>query len=93
MGQKANPKSLRLGISDDWESTWYDFYNYSDKVMQDYVIRNYLTNELSRCGVSSIRINRKSDQIEVIVTVSRPGVIFGKNSIDLDLIRLDLSKK
>jgi small subunit ribosomal protein S3 len=93
MGQKANPKSLRLGISDDWESTWYDFYNYSDKVMQDYVIRNYLNNEFSRCGVSSIRINRKSDQIDVIVTVSRPGVIFGKNSMDLDLIRLDLSKK
>ena len=28
MGQKTNPKILRLGIVDNWDSIWYDNYDY-----------------------------------------------------------------
>tara|TARA_B100000427_G_scaffold138364_1_gene115102 strand:+ start:3454 stop:4119 length:666 start_codon:yes stop_codon:yes gene_type:complete len=92
MGQKANPKALRLGITDDWDSTWYDFYNYSDKLLEDFKIRNFLKSELSRAGISSINILRKSDQLEVNVICARPGIIFGKTGIDLEIVNEQLSK-
>mgnify|MGYP001437545192 CR=1 FL=1 len=41
MGQKTNPKALRLGINEDWDSVWFDFHNYGDKVYQDFIIRNF----------------------------------------------------
>ena len=64
MGQKVNPKAFRLGITEEWDSTWYDSRNYSDKVMEDFKIRSYLKVELARAGVSRIQVLRKSDQLE-----------------------------
>ncbi len=93
MGQKAKPKSLRLGITDDWDSIWYDTYNYNKKVLEDFKIRNYLKAEFSRAGVSSITVKRKSDQIEVNVHVARSGMIFGKAGLDIEFITADLKKK
>ncbi|RAP26445.1 30S ribosomal protein S3 [Candidatus Marinamargulisbacteria bacterium SCGC AG-333-B06] len=93
MGQKTNPKALRLGITQDWDSTWYDFYNYSDKVLEDFNIRNFLKTELSRAGVSLIKIRRKSDQLEINIVCARPGIIFGKTGINLDIVNEELRKK
>tara|TARA_B100000427_G_scaffold329816_1_gene348088 strand:+ start:3445 stop:4116 length:672 start_codon:yes stop_codon:yes gene_type:complete len=93
MGQKTNPKALRLGITQGWDSTWYDFYNYSDKVLEDFKIRNFLKTELSRAGVSLIDIKRKSDQLEINVVCARPGIIFGKTGLDLEVINEQLRKK
>ena len=93
MGQKTNPKVLRLGIVEDWDSIWYDQSNYKNKIMQDFTIRNFINKELNRCGISKIKILRKSDHLEIIVHVARPGIIFGKSSIDLDLITSDLKQK
>ena len=36
MGQKANPKSLRLGITEDWDSVWFNLENYSENVLEDF---------------------------------------------------------
>ena len=92
MGQKVNPKGFRLGVTETSDSVWYDFENYSDKVYEDYIIRNFIKKELNRAAISSIQIKRKSDNIEVIVHSARTGVIFGKTGIDLDLLALDLKK-
>ncbi len=93
MGQKTNPKALRLGIADEWDSVWYDSANYSKKIMQDFIIRNYLNEELSRAAVTKIKILRKSDHLEIVPVVARPGVIFGKTNIDLELITKELRDK
>lgn len=92
MGRKVNPKGFRLGFTEDWESIWYDFKNYDTKVFEDFKIRNFLKVELDRAGISEIKILRKADQLVVNVTVARPGLIFGKSSIDLNIITESLKK-
>ena len=92
MGQKSNPHGLRLGIVKDWDYTWFATDNYAANVLEDFNIRNFITNELSRAGISKINIKRKSDYVELIVKVARPGIIFGKSGIDIDLITADVSK-
>ncbi len=42
MGQKVNPISNRLGIIKGWDSNWYGEKNYTDKILEDYKIREYL---------------------------------------------------
>ena len=92
MGQKVNPKGFRLGVTEESDSIWYDFDNYSEKVYEDFIIRNFIKKELSRAAISAIQIKRKSDNIEVVVHSARTGVIFGKSGIDIDLLSLDLKK-
>jgi small subunit ribosomal protein S3 len=92
MGQKVNPKSFRLGITEECDSVWYDIKNYSSKVHEDYIVRNFLKTELSRAAISNIQIKRKSDNIEINVTSARTGVIFGKSGIDMELLTNDLKK-
>ena len=93
MGQKVNPKSFRLGISDEYDSVWFDLDNYSNKIYEDFQIRLYIKRELQRAGVIKIQILRKTEQIEVKVTVSRSGVVFGKKGLDLSVIKEDLKRK
>ena len=92
MGQKTNPKSFRLGITQEWDSVWFNLDNYSDNVLEDFKIRDFLSTELQRAGVSNIVIFRKAEQTEANVTVSRPGIIFGKSGLDLDIVKKQLSK-
>tara|TARA_B100000586_G_scaffold22942_1_gene15177 strand:+ start:2459 stop:3127 length:669 start_codon:yes stop_codon:yes gene_type:complete len=93
MGQKVNPKLMRLGIVKDWENTWFAIDDYPSLVLEDFYIRNLLRSELSRAAVSDIKINRMSDYIEIIVKVARPGVIFGKNGLDLNVYKEDFMKR
>ena len=80
MGQKSNPKGIRLGISVDWDASWFaESDRYSLLLLEDYKIRTYIRSEFLRAGVSNIKINRKSDYTEVVVTIARPGILFGKN--------------
>ena len=93
MGQKTNPKALRLGIIQDWEANWYAESDYSLYVIEDYQIRNFLGEELKKTGVAKIEINRKSGYTEAKVHVSRMGVVMGKRGVDIALLSKELSKK
>lgn len=49
MGQKVNPISLRLEKTNrHFDSCWYDDYNYTDLLLQDYKINNYLKTVLDQ---------------------------------------------
>ena len=93
MGQKANPKALRLGIVEDWESTWYSEKNYGKYIMDDILIRSYLKSEMKNGGVSSIKIYRSSDKINVVVRVTRAGVVLGKGGENVNRYTEYLSRK
>ncbi|MDY5042615.1 MAG: 30S ribosomal protein S3, partial [Candidatus Cryptobacteroides sp.] len=55
MGQKTNPISNRIGITRGWDSNWCGG-NYAEKIAEDFEIRKYLTNRLSKASLSKIVI-------------------------------------
>jgi len=58
MGQKANPKSARLGIVYNWNSRWY-FSNkklFRQSLIADSKLRKVLMEKLSYAGVTQIDI-------------------------------------
>jgi small subunit ribosomal protein S3 len=92
MGQKANPISNRLGIIKGWDSNWYGGKKYSEKLVEDYRIREYLTARLSKASISKIVIERTLKLITVTVNTARPGIIIGKGGQEVDKLKEELRK-
>jgi small subunit ribosomal protein S3 len=99
MGQKINPRGLRLNITRTWESNWFaEGQKYSDFLIEDLRIRNHIyTKILRRKGfdkveISDIRIKRFPDSVNVYIYTSRPGVLIGKKGSDIELLKNDIKK-
>jgi small subunit ribosomal protein S3 len=84
VGQKTHPLGFRLGITQKHRSSWFELKeSYPEILEEDYKIRTYLEKSLSSAGISKIEIHRKSDQIELEIHTSRPGVIVGLSLIHI----------
>ena len=92
MGQKVNPTGFRIGVTEDWRSRWYADKNYATNLANDLEIREFLNKQLSRAAVSKVESERAGDQIKVIVTTARPGVVIGKKGAEIDALRKKLEK-
>jgi len=92
MGQKVHPTVFRLGISTDYSSKWYanskDFSNY---LLDDYRIRDYLKKKLKNASVSKIVIERPTKEAIVNIYTSRPGIVIGKKGEDIEIFRNKIS--
>lgn len=92
MGQKANPIGSRLGIVRGWDSNWYGEKDFSDKLIEDQKIRNYLNARINKGGISKIVIERTLNRITISIHTSRPGIIIGKGGGEVDKIREEIKK-
>ncbi len=93
MGQKVNPIGLRLGIVKTWESRWYAGKHYSNYILEDYNIRNFLKKKLYHAGISKIEIERSSKRIRLRIFTARPGIVIGKKGSEIALLKKELEKK
>ena len=74
MGQKVNPYGFRLGITTDWKSRWIaDKKEYTEFLIEDWKIRDYLRKQLERAAVSRVEIERTRDRLRIDVHTARPG--------------------
>ena len=88
MGQKVHPHGMRLGIVKDFNAKWYaDKTEYSKYLIQDLKVREFLEKKLKNAAVSSITIERPSQNINVIIHTARPGIVIGKKGEDIDRMR------
>ena len=93
MGQKVDPRGLRLGVNKDWQSQWYaEKEDYVKALNSDIKIREFLTKELKDAAVSEILIERKPNRVEVKISTARPGVIIGRGGEDIEKLRNKIKK-
>jgi small subunit ribosomal protein S3 len=92
MGQKINPVSFRLGIIKGWDSNWYGGKTFSDKLVEDEKIRNYIYARIPKGGISKIVIERTIKRITLTINTARPGVVIGKGGTEVDKIKEELKK-
>ena len=93
MGQKVHPRGLRLGIIEDWDSTWFAGKGtYKDLFEEDMKVRKYLKVALYRAGISRIIIRRRGGQIEIDLYAAKPGLIIGKGGREVSVHRDELAK-
>ena len=93
MGQKVDPRGLRLGMSKNWESNWFaEKQDYVKKLNSDIKIREFLSKRLKDALVSEINIERKADRVDVKIFTARPGVIIGHGGDDIEKLRKEIKK-
>ncbi|MCL2057860.1 MAG: 30S ribosomal protein S3 [Oscillospiraceae bacterium] len=93
MGQKVNPHGLRVGIIKDWDTKWYsDKKGFSDLLIEDVKIRQFIKKKLYISGVSRIEIERAANKIKVIVSTAKPGLVIGKGGAGMDILRNELEQ-
>ena len=92
MGQKVNPHGLRVGVIKDWDSKWYAEGDFSDFLVEDYNIRNFLKKKLYNAGIAKIEIERASDRVKVIIYTAKPGVVIGKGGAEIEKIKGEVQK-
>lgn len=93
MGQKIHPLGFRIGISKDWSSRWFaDMKSYSIYLLEDQKIREFLKKKFDAAGLKSIEIERSVNEINIIVKVSKPGVVIGKGGAGVEEVEKELKK-
>ena len=93
MGQKMHPHGLRVGVIKDWDSKWYaDSKNFSDYLVEDKKIREYVKKKLYVSGISKIEIERTAKSVKVNVYTAKPGLVIGKGGALVEGLKADLQK-
>jgi small subunit ribosomal protein S3 len=92
MGQKINPVGFRLGIVRGWDSNWYGGKTFSDKLVEDHKIREYVNARIPKGGIAKVVIERTLKRITLTIHTARPGVVIGKGGNEVDKIKEELKK-
>jgi small subunit ribosomal protein S3 len=93
MGQKINPRSMRLQLDHDWQSHWYADKGYAANLIEDLKIRRALEKKFTfRAGVARIDLERSPNQVIVTIFTSKPGVVIGRGGSGAEEIKTMLAK-
>ena len=93
MGQKVNPKGLRVGVIKDWDSRWFaDKKDFSDYLVEDHKIRELIKKESFSAGISSIAIERASNKIKLTINTAKPGMVIGRQGAGVEELKNKLEK-
>ena len=85
MGQKINPTGFRTGVNQAHKATWFANYSaYSEVLKEDYKIRKFFDKKFgsiySKAGIAKLEIQRKVNQLELIIHAARPKAIAAENN-------------
>ena len=77
MGQKTHPIGFRLGIIKDWHATWFAARkkDYQTLFLEDLKIRNAISAMYEDAGISSVDIERDSNDLTITIHTARPGIV------------------
>ena len=93
MGQKVNPTGIRLGITKEHTSVWYaDKEQYSEYLLNDLEVRDYLRKRLAQASISRIEIERPAQTARITIHTARPGIVIGKKGEDVERLRQELTR-
>lgn len=88
MGQKVNPRSFRLESTKNWDSRWFaDKKRYKNLLLEDFKVRKALMLRLKSSGIAKVEIARSISSIDVILHVSRPGIVIGRGGSGLEELK------
>ena len=88
MGQKANPKGLRVGVTRDWDSKWYSRKDYAKYLHEDLAIKKAIRSELASAAVSKVRVERQGENdIRIFVETAFPSRVIGRKGAEVTRLR------
>lgn len=94
MGQKVDPRGLRLGITRTWDSIWYaDKKEYAKFFHEDTKIREMIKKSYFHAGISKIKIERTSpSHVVILIYTAKAGIVIGRKGSEIEGLRARLEK-
>jgi small subunit ribosomal protein S3 len=93
MGQKINPRSMRLQLDRDWQSRWFAGHNYAAFLIEDLKLRKIVASKYTkRAGIARVDIERAPGQLTVTIHTSKPGVVIGRGGSGAEELKSALNK-
>lgn len=93
MGQKVNPKGLRIGIIKDWDAKWFaDKKNFAGLLLEDQKIRKHIKQKLYAAGISRVQIERAANKVKVSIHTAKPGIVIGRGGAEVEALRGELER-
>lgn len=91
MGRKVHPIGFRLKINKTWDGRWYaEGEDYVNNLHQDFAIRDLISEQAPRAGVSRIEIERFPGKVKILVHTAKPGVLIGRKGENVKRLRAEL---
>jgi len=91
MGQKVIPTSLRLGITEAWRSRWYAGKKEFGKLLvEDRTARAHIKKNYGFAGIAKVEIERKGNEVSVLISAAKPGLLIGRKGAEVDKLKSDL---
>jgi small subunit ribosomal protein S3 len=88
VGQKVHPIGFRLGIVKDWQGRWYaNRKEYTSLLHEDLHVRDLIMKRLADAGISHVEIERSANQMTVIISAAKPGIVIGKAGAKVEDLR------
>jgi small subunit ribosomal protein S3 len=92
VGQKVNPRGLRLGIVQDWDAKWYADRDFGELLHEDIKLREHIKSKCYDSGVSRVIIERAANRIKITIYTARPGMVIGRNGVEVENLRKELQE-
>lgn len=93
MGQKIDPRGLRVGVINDWSSKWFaDSKTFADYLVEDHKIRKFIKNKLYAAGIAKIEIERTVKFVKINVYTAKPGIVIGKGGNLSEQLKAEIEK-
>ena len=95
MGQKVDPRGMRIGIVKTWDSKWFakQGKEYLNNFHEDLKIREYIKKNYYQAGISSIAIERVSEkELTVIISTGKAAVLIGRKGAEIQALKGQLEK-
>lgn len=93
MGQKVNPKGYRVGVIKDWDSKWFaDKKDFSDLLVEDVKIREFIKKQAYEAGIADIEIERAVNNLKITIYTSKPGMVIGRGGQGVEELKTKIEK-
>jgi small subunit ribosomal protein S3 len=92
VGQKVDPRGLRLGITRTWDSNWFAEKDaYLDFFHEDVKLREFIKKKYYHAGISTINIERtSSERVVVIINTAKAGIVIGRKGSEIESLKTTL---
>lgn len=78
-------------MNKNWQSTWHNDKHYAELLEKDTKIREFLRRRLQSAGVDKIGIQRSIGEVEINISVARPGLVIGRGGQNIEKLKKELN--
>jgi len=92
--QRMSNSNRKTDITEQPKSVWFARGQaYSKLLLQDMAMRKFIFSEFKNAGIVEVIIRRYVRKVELSIHTTKPGIIIGRQGMNINKLREDLIKK